>query len=62
MPAAGARGAATTLGEGRAPLPDLAPRASVAWQLPVSVSTLGANELLELTVLDPRGAGICGPG
>jgi hypothetical protein len=55
MPAAGARSGATTLDEGRAPLPDLAPRGSVAWQLPVSINALGANELLELTAFDPRG-------
>ena len=56
MPAAGSRGAVTTLGEGRAPLPDLAPRASMTWQLPVTVNALGANELLELTAIDARGA------
>jgi len=54
-PAAGARGKVVTIGEGRAPLPDLAPRTSATWQLPVGVSALGANELVEITVLDPRG-------
>ena len=54
-PAAGAGGVVASIGEGRAPLPDLAPGNSVAWQLPVGVSTLGANQLLEITALDPRG-------
>ena len=54
-PAAGSRGAVTTLGEGRAPMPDLAPHASTAWELPVGISSLGVNDLLELTALDARG-------
>ncbi|HEU5134006.1 MAG TPA: glycoside hydrolase family 2 TIM barrel-domain containing protein [Steroidobacteraceae bacterium] len=54
-PAPGTRGAATTLHEGRVALPDLAPRNDMAWELPANISAPGANELLELTVLDPRG-------
>jgi len=54
-PAAGTRGAAIVIDEGRTPLPDLAPRASIAWELPANVRPLGAGELLELTALDPRG-------
>jgi len=54
-PSPGTRGPATTLGEGRVPLPDLEPHASMTAELPVNVSSLGANELLELTALDPRG-------
>jgi hypothetical protein len=54
-PAAGTRGAAATLAEGRVSLPDLAPRASTSWELPVGISALGADDLLELTALDPRG-------
>ena len=55
LPAAGARGVGETVASGRAALPDLAPRAQASWELPVSVDTLGATELLELTALDPRG-------
>jgi hypothetical protein len=54
MPAAGARGGAEVIGSGRADLPDLAPHAQRSWEMPVSVAP-GPGELLEFTVLDPRG-------
>jgi hypothetical protein len=55
LPEAGTRGTAKTFASGRAALPALAPREKRAWDLPVGVGTLGANELLELTAIDPGG-------
>jgi hypothetical protein len=55
LPAAGASAAPTTIATGRAPMPDLAPHARTAWEIPVGVTALGINELLELTALDRGG-------
>jgi len=55
LPAAGASGRPTVIAQGRAALPNLAPRAQTSWELPIGVDALGPGELLELTALNPQG-------
>ena len=55
LPEAGKRGTPQVFASGRTALPAIAPRETRAWELPVSVSTLGVNELLELTARDANG-------
>jgi hypothetical protein len=47
---------AKVLGGGRMPAPALAPRASKAWSVPISIDRLIDDGLFELTVHDPHGA------
>jgi hypothetical protein len=55
LPAAGSRGSAVTLANGRAQMPALAARGRKPWELPVGVDKLSPQDILEVTVRDHHG-------
>jgi len=48
------RAAPTVIAEGRAPLPSIAPHEEKSWELPASIQTLAADEILEVRIRDPQ--------